>query len=215
MVVSSSRVLRETLAGAHGHEAAPARAQRRTGEVGEAAGRVKRSGGRHRGGLPQGIVVQCSMIPLAARAVDAYLPDCAVQQNPRGVRPMATAKPAMKFPMMFDAETVAAAQKRNVDALTSAAQIMADGMRAYVKRQTEIVEASFKDMMAESEAMLKAKPEAAKPAEALAKVKTFYEKAVANAQELGGIVVKAQTEAVNVLSNAAVANLEDMKKLAA
>lgn len=128
---------------------------------------------------------------------------------------MATAKPAMKFPMMFDAETVAAAQKRNVDALTSAAQIMADGMRAYVKRQSEIVEASFKDMMAESEAMLKAKPEAAKPAEALAKVKTYYEKAVAHAQELGGIVVKAQTEAVNVLSNAAVANLEDMKKLAA
>lgn len=128
---------------------------------------------------------------------------------------MATAKPAMKFPMIFDAETVAAAQKRNVDALTNAAQIMADGLRAYVKRQTEIVEASFKDMMAESEAMLKVKPEAGKPAEALAKVKTFYEKAVANAQELGGIVVKAQTEAVNVLSNAAVANLEDMKKLAA
>jgi hypothetical protein len=128
---------------------------------------------------------------------------------------MATAKPAMKFPMMFDAEVFSVAQKRNVEALTTAAQIMADGARAFAKRQSEIVEQSFKEMMAESEAMLKVKPDAMKAGDTFGKAKVMFEKAVANAQELGNIVVKAQSEAVNVLSNAAVANLEDMKKVAA
>jgi hypothetical protein len=115
----------------------------------------------------------------------------------------------------FDAELFAAAQKRNVDAFTGASQIFADGMRAFAQRQSEIAQASMKQFMADSQAFLTSKPTEVKPADVAGKVKAAYEAAIANAQELGNIVVKAQTDALNVLNTAAVANFDDMKKVAA
>ena len=115
----------------------------------------------------------------------------------------------------FDPELFAAAQKRNVDAFTGASQIFADGMRAFVERQTEITQASMKQFMADSQTFMTSKPTEMKPGDVTGKVKNAYEAAIANAQELGNIVVKAQTDAMNVLNNAAVANFDDMKKISA
>ncbi|WP_027135232.1 phasin family protein [Geminicoccus roseus] len=115
----------------------------------------------------------------------------------------------------FDADLFAAAQKRNVEAFTGATQIFADGMRTLAQRQSEIAQASMKQFMADSQAFLTTKPTEVKPADVAGKVKTAYESAIANVQELGNIVVKAQTDALNVLNNAAVANFDDMKKVGA
>jgi hypothetical protein len=115
----------------------------------------------------------------------------------------------------FDADLFAAAQKRNMDAFTGASQIFADGMRTFAQRQSEIAQASMKQFMADSQAFLTTKPTEVKPADVAGKVKSAYEAAVANAQELGNIVVKAQTDALNVLNGAAVQNFDDMKKVAA
>jgi hypothetical protein len=115
----------------------------------------------------------------------------------------------------FDADLFVAMQKRNVDAFTGASQIVADGLRTLAQRQAEIAQASFKQFMADSQAFMTAKPTEVKPGDVAAKVKSSYEAAVANAQELGNLVVKVQTDAMNVLNNAAVASFDDMKKIAA
>jgi hypothetical protein len=116
-------------------------------------------------------------------------------------------------PPKFDTDLFVAAQKRNVDAFTGASQIFADGLRALAQRQVEITQASMKQFMTDSQAFLTSKPTEVKPADMAGKVKSAYEAAVANAQELGNIVVKAQSDAMNVLNNAAVANFDDMKKV--
>ena len=115
----------------------------------------------------------------------------------------------------FDADLFVALQKRNVEALTGATQIFADGMRTLAQRQAEIAQASLKQFMADSQAFLVSKPTEVKPGDVAAKVKTAYETALANAQELGNIVVKAQTEAMSVLNNAAMASFDDVKKISA
>ena len=127
---------------------------------------------------------------------------------------MATAA-ASKVVPSFNADVFVAAQKRNLDAFTSAAQIVADGLRVLAKRQAEIAEASVREFVTTGEAFFKAPTTPAQPADMVAKLKTAYEKNVANAQELAGIVAKAQTDAANVLSTAALANLDDLKKIAA
>lgn len=120
------------------------------------------------------------------------------------------------FPTLkFDADLLVAAQKRNVDAFTSASQIFADGVRAFAQRNVEISQASMKQFMADGQAFMTTKPTEMKPADLASKVKSGYEAAIANAQELGTIVTKTHTDALNVLNTAAVANFDDMKKVTA
>ena len=113
----------------------------------------------------------------------------------------------------FDPDLLVAAQKRNVDALTGMSQIMADGMRAFAERQSEIAQVSMKHFMAETQTFMTSKPTEIKPGDVTGKAKTAYEAAIANAQELGNIVVKAQSDAINLLNKAAIDNFDDIKKI--
>jgi phasin family protein len=69
-------------------------------------------------------------------------------------------------------------------------------------------------MVAASQGVLSAKPTEFKPADQVAKAKSYYEAAISNARELTEIAVKAQTEAVDVLTKAMMANIDDLKSLA-
>ena len=52
------------------------------------------------------------------------------------------------------------------------------------------------------------------PADQIATAKSMYEVAVNNARELAEIAMKAQSEAVDVLTKCAMANIDDLKSLA-
>jgi phasin family protein len=58
------------------------------------------------------------------------------------------------------------------------------------------------------------KPADFKPADQIATVKSGYEQAVNNARELAEIALKAQSEAVDVLTKCMMANIDDLKSLA-
>jgi phasin family protein len=126
------------------------------------------------------------------------------------------AKPATK-PLtfaMFDADKLIAAQQRNLDAFASAGQIVVDGVKAVAQRQSEIMQSQVEQMVAAGQGVLTAKPTEFKPADQVAKAKSYYETAISNARELTEIAVKAQTEAVDVLTKAMMANIDDLKSLA-
>ncbi len=125
-----------------------------------------------------------------------------------------TAKTAMPkgVPMPdFNADKIITVQQRNIDALASAGQIVVDGAKAIAQRQSEILQSSVDQWMAAAQDASSFKPTEFKPADQVAKVKSVYETAVANARELAEITMKAQSEATAVLTKAMMANIDDLK----
>lgn len=124
---------------------------------------------------------------------------------------MAKAKPLPFMP--FDAETVMAAQQRNIDAFASASQIVVDGVRTIAQRQGEMMQSSVDQLMSAGHDVLSMKATDVQPADQFAKAKAQYEAAVNNAKELAEIAMKAQGEAVAVLSKCMMANIDDLKAM--
>ena len=111
----------------------------------------------------------------------------------------------------FDTEILIAAQQRNIDAFASASQIVVDGVKTIAQRQGEMLQSSVDQLMSAGQEALRLKPADLQPADQFAKVKAQYEVAVNNAKELAEIAMKAQGEAVAVLSKCVMANIDDLK----
>ncbi|HEX6141923.1 MAG TPA: phasin family protein [Geminicoccaceae bacterium] len=126
---------------------------------------------------------------------------------------MAT-KTAQKPAFFFDTDQIIAVQQRNVDAFASAGQVMVDGYKAIALRQSEMVQSGLGSLVADGQKMVDGKAGEFKPEEQINRAKSGYEAALANARELTEIAVKAQNEAFNILTKAAMANFDDFKSLA-
>jgi phasin family protein len=123
-----------------------------------------------------------------------------------------TTKP-LPFPML-DADRVMAAQQRNLDAFASASQIVVDGVKAMAQRQGQIMQSSVEQWLTAGQGAFNGKPAEFKPADQIATAKSTYEAAVNSARELAEIALKAQSEAVDVLTKCMMANIDDLKSLA-
>jgi phasin family protein len=128
---------------------------------------------------------------------------------------MATKTTVKQLPFpMFDGDRVVAAQQRNLDAWASASQIVVDGVKAIAQRQSEMMQSSVEQWVATGQGAMNGKPADFKPADQIATVKSGYEQAVTNAREIAEIALKAQSEAVDVLTKCMMANIDDLKSLA-
>jgi len=125
---------------------------------------------------------------------------------------MAGTKPLPFTP--FDTEAFISAQQRNFDALANASQIVVDGVKTIAQRQGEMMQSSFDQMMVVSKDAFKLNPSEVQPADQFAKAKAGYDVAVNNAKELAEIAMKAQGEAVAVLSKCVMANIDELKVVA-
>ena len=112
----------------------------------------------------------------------------------------------------FDPEAISAAQSRYIDAWANVGQIMADAVRAVAQRQSELASAGIRDVWSDRQAMLEGRPGERHPAKQL---RGLYEQAFANFQELSGILIKAQAEAMGVLSSCVAADPERDRRAAA
>ncbi|MEM7021885.1 MAG: phasin family protein [Pseudomonadota bacterium] len=124
---------------------------------------------------------------------------------------MANAKPLPFMP--FDTDAFVTAQQRNFDALANASQIVVDGAKTIAQRQGEMMQSSVDQMMTVGKSAMSMKPSEMQPADQFAKAKASYDVAVNNAKELTEIAMKAQGEAVAVLSKCVMANIEELKGL--
>ena len=68
--------------------------------------------------------------------------------------------------------------------------------------------------MAAGQGVFTGKPTDFQPGDQIEKAKSAYEMAIGNAKELAEIAMKAQSEAVDVLTKCALANIDDFKSLA-
>lgn len=106
----------------------------------------------------------------------------------------------------LDTAALAAAQQKNIDALTAANKRAIEGYQALAKRQTEI----FQEAMADAAASMKTGSVAAMADPNAAK--QVVEKAVANLRELSEMMSKTNTEAFELINQRMTANLEEFRK---
>ena len=110
-----------------------------------------------------------------------------------------------------DVDAMVAAQKKNIEALTEANNMVVAGVQAVMKRQAEILHASMEQARTvASEIMVPGSPEAkvTKQAEV---VQAAFQAALGNMKELAELVTKSNTEAANVISKRVSESLVEIK----
>jgi len=122
--------------------------------------------------------------------------------------------PMMSMMKPVDTEVVMAAHRRNVEAMTNASQILADGARSFTQRQSEIMQARMNEFNAKAGTYMKPQqPGEMNVQGQVEEAKSVYEQAVTDTRELMEIVAKAQGDALHVMNQCVLANLEAMKKM--
>jgi phasin family protein len=118
-----------------------------------------------------------------------------------------------KVPGM-DVEAVMSSQRKNVEALTKANQLVIEGMQALARRQAEIVRGGIE----EAQTLMRDMSQAHGPEERVAKqaeaAKAALEKALSNARELAEIMARSGNEAVDVINRRIGEGLDEVKHLA-
>jgi phasin family protein len=118
-----------------------------------------------------------------------------------------------RMPGMPDMEALAAAQRRNMEALAEANRMALEGAQAVAKRHMEMVQQSIGDM---TEAMRKLGEGESPQAQGQRQtdlMRTAYERAVANMQELADLIQKSSGEALGLLNKRFAAAMEEAKSL--
>ena len=111
----------------------------------------------------------------------------------------------------FDVDSLVAAQRKNLEALTQANQLAVEGAQAIARRQVELT----RQAMDEASAVMRDWTQPAAPEDQVAKnvelVKQAYEKGVANARELTELVAKANTDTFNVIHQRIAEGFEEIR----
>lgn len=121
---------------------------------------------------------------------------------------------SMKMPAMPDFQAFADAQKRNLEALTTANKLAMEGAQAVGRRNLEIMQQVMSEMTQAVQSMttMEGSPNV-KAAQQAELMKTAYERAVANMQEIAELIQKSNGEAVGVLNRRFAEALEEVKGL--
>lgn len=120
----------------------------------------------------------------------------------------------MKIPG-FDANVIADAQRKNIEALTAANQTAVQGLQAVAQRQAEILSQT----MTEVSSVAQQFSNSGNPQEMTAKqaelVRKAVEQALSNARELAEMVSKSNTEAFAIINKRVTESLQELKTLVA
>ncbi len=120
-----------------------------------------------------------------------------------------------KMPAMPDMSAFAEAQRRNIEALTTANKLAMEGAQAIARRNMEIMQQTMSEMSEAVQSMASQEPAASKAAKQAEMLKAGYEKAVANMREISELIQKSNGEALGVLNARFTAAMEEVKGLVA
>ena len=106
----------------------------------------------------------------------------------------------MKMPMV-DVQALAAAQRRNLEALSTANRVALEGAQAIARRHMEILQQSMTEMTEAVRGVSSGGTDpSARAAQQAEMVKATYERAVGNMKELADLIQKSNAEALTVLN---------------
>ncbi len=118
-----------------------------------------------------------------------------------------------RMPAMPDMDVLAAAQKRNLDAITAANKIALEGAQAVARRHMEILQQSMGEMTDAMRAMTQTQAPQEKAAKQAELMKGTYERAVGNMKELADLIQKSNTEALGLLNRRFVEAMDEVKTM--
>ena len=118
-----------------------------------------------------------------------------------------------RMPGMPDIDALAAAQRRNVEALSTANRVALEGAQAVARRHMEILQQSMADMTETMRAMASQDSPQAKAARQAEMLKSAYEKAVGNMKELADLIQKSNSEAISVLNHRFTEAMDEVRSL--
>jgi phasin family protein len=111
----------------------------------------------------------------------------------------------------LDVDSLVAAQRRNLEALTQANQLAVEGVQAIARRQVELA----RQAVDEASTLMREWTQPGAPEERIAKnvelAKQAFEKGVANARELAELVSKANSEAFGVIQKRVAESFEEIR----
>lgn len=118
---------------------------------------------------------------------------------------------AMRLPAGFDMSALVEAQRRNVEAMTRANQVAAEGVQALAQRHGEMLRQGLEQAGQALRALMAAGSPEDKAARQTDLAREALERATANARELVEIAARAQHEAGDVLARRLAASLNELK----
>jgi phasin family protein len=119
----------------------------------------------------------------------------------------------MKIPAMPDMEAVLAAHKRNLEALADANRVALEGAQAVARRNMEIMQSTMSNLSSTLKSISVSDSPANRAAKQTDLLKEAYENAVANTRELGDLIQKSNSEALQKLNNRFSEAMTEMKAL--
>jgi phasin family protein len=107
-----------------------------------------------------------------------------------------------------------AAQRRNIEALTTANQLAMEGMQSVARRQMEIVRQSMEEMATMATALMSTSAPEARLARQAELAKSAFERTLSNLKELGEMISKSNAEAADVINRRIGEMLDEVKAAA-
>ena len=118
-----------------------------------------------------------------------------------------------RVPGMPDVEQLAAAQRRNFEALSAANKVALEGAQAVARRHMEILQQSMSEMTDAMRQLTSQEAPQAKANRQAEMMKTAYEKAVGNMKELADLIQKSNSEALSVLNRRFTEAMDEVRSL--
>jgi len=120
-----------------------------------------------------------------------------------------------RLPAIPDVDALAAAQRRNFEALSAANKVALEGAQAVARRHMEIMQQSMTEMTQALQGVSGESTPQEKAAKQAEMLKASYGRAVANMQELAELIQKANAEAVGLLNRRFAEAMDEVKSLMA
>ena len=136
-------------------------------------------------------------------------------QNNRPEADMMKMLTDFRMPGMPDVEALAAAQRRNFEALSAANKVALEGAQAVARRHMEILQQSTSEMTQAMQSVSGAQDPQAGAAKQAEMLKSAYERAVGNMREVADLIQKSNTEALQLLNQRFAEAMDEVKTMAA
>jgi phasin family protein len=119
----------------------------------------------------------------------------------------------LKVPALPDMEAVLATHKRNLEALSDANRVALEGAQAVARRHLEIVQSTMTEMTDSMKSLSVTEAPASRAAKQAELLKHAYENAVSNTRELGDLIQRSNTEALQKLNHRFSEAMNELKAL--
>jgi phasin family protein len=120
-----------------------------------------------------------------------------------------------RLPGLPDMEQLAAAQRRNFEALSAANKVALEGAQAVARRHMEILQQSMSDMTQAMQSVAGAQDPQAGASKQAEMLKSAYERAVGNMREVADLIQKSNTEALSLLNQRFTEAMDEVKAMTA